>query len=128
MIDILNNVDTTPYLQYLFGAATTWSGVFIKYYLDNKSNKEKEEKTKKALRLVLVSLLHSFERHIQSGNPSIWDNLVWQKNQITLSQYFPEETYTFALYVDEFNSGLHNSYINRELVAAAVRDIAKQLQ
>ena len=93
---------------YLLGTTGTMIGIYFNHRLSISSKQQENEKFKLALKPLFSSCVQAFIdyvsiRRFNSGALTAdWNNIFWQKNQITLAQHDPLDTARFATLVNSY--------------------------
>lgn len=91
-MDNLFNLEPST-VNYLMGAVTTLIGAAATHFFATWRAKKEEEKRAKAISVLFANIISSYAN---STDPLYWTNKLWEKHQIEIALYFPEETYKFA--------------------------------
>lgn len=85
-------------LQYLSGALTTLLGAVAVHWLTVRRDSKKDEKHRRAIRMLFVSLIINYANHRNNGLS--WSNSFWNEHQFDIALHFPEEAFKFAAILD----------------------------
>ena len=120
-MDNLFNLEPAT-VNYLMGAITTLIGAAANHIFTTwRANKE-EEKRAKAISVLFAGIVNSYAN---CNDPLCWCNKLWDKYQIEIALYFPEESYNFANIINGTKSSFESTYASASQIEA--RQLSKTI-